>query len=1121
MLAISTWHPSSTVTHSVKCKLAGNKESLVIAKANTLEVYDLSATGLVLKCTFDIWGIVTSLLAAQRKGRTYQSLLLTTDHLNPQFYILDYDVTGSQPHLLVSYSLPLSVRAGREAEFFNGAVLHPNGKVVVCCAYSGTLKVIVLGGNDGEVQTEFDCRVPELNIHSMCFVPSTSKMILAILFEDYNARKHVIGRELKLDEQELLYEHSPVIAGGFVHDLAKSLIPVPGQRKSPGVLVVGGAYAHFIGSERVTAKRASRGPEVATALSADHSLAKSDLPLDQTGEIRFAAIDDSRFLISDSNGHLCLLNVTRNGPSNTVSAINTLDLGLVSPPSTITHISGPFVYIGSQSGDSQTICILPEAGSDGSHIKILENYTSIGPIVDAILVDPDNSGQNEMVMCSGYASSSSIRVIRSGAELRKSAALHGFPDVEDMFPLRLQLPAMHHSIALFTTSSHTTVLEINRSSFDEQDSKTFPGFIRTSRTLAACNIESHGRAVQVTTSSIVIVDMASSVEVDRWPPRGSPSQQIACAAVNPSQILIALKDGKLILFSTKLGALRIVSEKTVSHVEGLANEISAVSIEPTTIGNQLSSNIAAVGCWAKNTVTIYQLPALELPQKLANSFTVREEHVPLSLLLHTFGGSSIYLMIGLGNGSLVTYSVDPDLGLTNRRTMSLGVDRPVKLAACQYAASPNNPNPAGRGGPKEKVVLAAGTRASILWLDQRGKRLRGSTIAVRHSTALCSIDLSTSSGLGSMLVASKDGTMIIGRIGELNKLNYRTIPLGLDNPRQIAYHQQYDAFAVGCVRTEAGSITSFVKILDGKTFERTTSEPAVGNLESTSGRVLVLNGADAKTLNTVASIEVPGCVYALAGIHPGYLTAAVNTSVYVYKLHTPEGKEGFRLTKHAKWDRGYVMTSIASKGDMIAVGDALRSVDLLKLERDKLVSVAKNCNPLWPLGVEWTGKDYVITAEGDQNLSLFKRELSNLERAGGFHYGELVNKFIPGKLQSISNEYALIQPELLAVTSTGRISVISHIDEATSLLLTGLQRNLGYILKGPGDLEHSTYRTPITARGRGEFAGFIDGDFVERFLDLSGNQIEKAMNGRNEAERLTADVTLIRQIVEQIGALHQ
>lgn len=205
----------------------------------------------------------------------------------------------------MSYSLSLALRAGREAEFFNGAVLHPNGKVLVSCAYSGTLKVIILGEGDIPVRTEFDCRysafrsrnadrvpdvsrlkcrVPELNIHSMCFVPSTSKIVLAILFEDHHARKHVIARELKVDEQELQYEHSPIIAGGFVQDQASLLIPVPGQRKTPGVIALGGSAAHFIGSERVAAKRASRGGDDPV-----HSLAKCDLPIPFEEDLTFVS----------------------------------------------------------------------------------------------------------------------------------------------------------------------------------------------------------------------------------------------------------------------------------------------------------------------------------------------------------------------------------------------------------------------------------------------------------------------------------------------------------------------------------------------------------------------------------------------------------------------------------------------------------------------------------------------------------------------------------------------------------------------------------------------------------------------------------------------------------------
>lgn len=85
--------------------------------------------------------------------------------------------------------------------------------------------------------------------------------------------------------------------------------------------------------------------------------------------------------------------------------------------------------------------------------------------------------------------------------------------------------------------------------------------------------------------------------------------------------------------------------------------------------------------------------------------------------------------------------------------------------------------------------------------------------------------------------------------------------------------------------------------------------------------------------------------------------------IYVYQLEAPEGKESFRLTQRAKWDRGYLMTSATFKNGLLAVGDALRSVDVLKFEGSKLVTVAKNCNALWPLAVGWAGNDSVISAE--------------------------------------------------------------------------------------------------------------------------------------------------------------
>ncbi|KIO17685.1 hypothetical protein M407DRAFT_32631, partial [Tulasnella calospora MUT 4182] len=569
---------------------------------NRLEVYDLTPSGLSFRCSFDTWGTVTSLLSTQRKRRNLASLIVTTDHLDPKLYVLEFDTSKSE--LLVAESLSLRLRVGREAEFFSGAVIHPNGKVIVSCQYSGTIKVIVLGDKSKVIETEFECRIPELNIHSLCFVPvSGHKLILAILSEDHNQRKHVIARELKLDEQELLYEQSTAISGGFAHEGATSLIPVSGQRKTPGVLVLGGGTCHFFGSERATSKRASTGE---SKLSAVHSLAKGDLPLQ--GTLSWCAVDENRFLLGDELGYLCLLGVDRAGAGQTVSDINVLELGQASPSACLTHIDGGVFYSGSLCGDSQTIRLLPEAKSDGSYIEVLESYTNLGPILDAVLMNADGSGQSQVVTCSGNSTSGSLRVIRSGADFRRTVTLEGVQNAERVFPLRTSLDA-EDSILLITTPFSTSIFELNNRGLDEVDPSSVPGFDRTRRTLAACTIARDHACIQITPGGIRVVDVISGVELERWPAQGAPAVEITTAAVNPTQACIALKGGKLIYFSLK-AKLDLLREKEPDLTDGLPNEVAALAIDPHRPTTKTSSNIVAVAYWTKNMVTVYALPQL-------------------------------------------------------------------------------------------------------------------------------------------------------------------------------------------------------------------------------------------------------------------------------------------------------------------------------------------------------------------------------------------------------------------------------------------------------------------------------------------------------------------------------
>lgn len=71
MRVIGTFHPASSVSHSVKCGLTADKslEHLVIAKTDKLEVYSLHPNGLKKECTTDMWGRVVGLQAVPSKVR--------------------------------------------------------------------------------------------------------------------------------------------------------------------------------------------------------------------------------------------------------------------------------------------------------------------------------------------------------------------------------------------------------------------------------------------------------------------------------------------------------------------------------------------------------------------------------------------------------------------------------------------------------------------------------------------------------------------------------------------------------------------------------------------------------------------------------------------------------------------------------------------------------------------------------------------------------------------------------------------------------------------------------------------------------------------------------------------
>ena len=78
-----------------------------------------------------------------------------------------------------------------------------------------------------------------------------------------------------------------------------------------------------------------------------------------------------------------------------------------------------------------------------------------------------------------------------------------------------------------------------------------------------------------------------------------------------------------------------------------------------------------------------------------------------------------------------------------------------------------------------------------------------------------------------------------------------------------------------------------------------------------------------------------------------------------------------------------------------------------------------------------------------------------------------------------------------------------------------LQSNLGTIVPAPGDIDFARYRAfKNSIRESEEPYRFVDGELVERFLDLSEEQQIAACEG------LGRDVEEVRGLVEGLRRLH-
>jgi len=122
--------------------------------------------------------------------------------------------------------------------------------------------------------------------------------------------------------------------------------------------------------------------------------------------------------------------------NNVVQGIHLENLGDTCVGGGVTYLDNGVSFVAGRYGDSMLVKLGEERDEDtGSYLSVLEEYTSIGPVVDFALVDLDRRGQRQVVTASGSGKDGSLRVVRNGVGIVEEAEVE-MPGIKGMWNLR-------------------------------------------------------------------------------------------------------------------------------------------------------------------------------------------------------------------------------------------------------------------------------------------------------------------------------------------------------------------------------------------------------------------------------------------------------------------------------------------------------------------------------------------------------------------------------------------------------------------------------------------------------------------------------------------------------------
>ncbi|XP_051128213.1 DNA damage-binding protein 1-like [Andrographis paniculata] len=1050
----------TSVTHSCVGNFTGPQDlNLIVAKCTRLEIHLVTPQGLQSLLDVPIYGRIAMLELFRFHGGVQDLLFIAMEKY--KFCILEWDAGTGE--LMTREIGDVSDKVGRPTDNGQIGIIDPDCRLIGLHLHDGLFKVLPFN-NRGQLEAQFNLRLREQLVLDIKFLYGCQRPTIIVLYQDSRDARHVKTYEVIITDAALV--EGPWYQTNLDNGAAL-LIPVPPP--FCGVLI--------IGEETVMYRSASTVKEKAVKTYVTRAYGR----FDEGG---------SRYLLGDQNGLLRVLDIIHEDEK--VTGIEIVVLGKTSIASSISYLGNDTVFVGSNLGDSQLIKLGSQPEATCSCIKLLESYVNLAPIVDFCVVDLEKQGLGQVITCSGGYKDGSLCIVRSGIGINEQASIE-LQGIKGIWSLRSATDDPYDTFLVVSFINETRVLAMNID--DELEESEIEGFKSDVQTLY-CHDAVYDQLVQVTSNGVRLVSSITKQLRTEWSPPAGYSVNVATA--NRTQVLLATGGGYLVYL--EIGDSILTEAKRAQ----LDYDIACLDINP--IGDDPNnSQLAAVGLWTDNSVRIFSLPDLTLARKELLGGDI----IPRSVLLCTFEGIS-YLLCALGDGHLLNFELNTRNGkLTNRKKVPLGI-QPSTLGIFSLENATH--------------VFTASDRPAIIYT--RKNKMIYSNVHLKGVRHMCPFH---SAAFPNSIVYSTEDELTIGTIDDMQTIRVRSIPLG-ETARRICHQEQTRTFAICCWRyNEEDREIHSIRLLDDQTFMckstfaldefecgysilscSFSSDDCVyycvgtayvvpEETEPTKGRILIFAAGDGR-LKLIAEKETKGTVYSLNAFN-GKLLAAINHKIQLYKWEL--GVDGLGELQPECGHHGHVLALyLKSRGDLIVVGDVVRSMSLLiyKSEKGAIEELGRDGNGKWMTAVDFLDEDVYLGTDINYNLFSLRRssggkteERGQLEVVGKYHLGEFVNQMREGSLVVRLPESELGGgASVLFGTVSGVIGLVASLPGDEYGFFERLQTQLRKVIRGVGGLTHEAWRSFCNERITSvPDRYFLDGDLIESFLNLDGTLMEQ------------------------------